>query len=373
MNYVLERYMSYSEPAGWAYNDGGWAATTSVSLWAGAIATSTGNESGLRFRKVYLPADAVIGKAVLKFRALNYYDTVPDHVDTRIYVQDAIDAATFVGEDYASYIARPRLAGYAEQEISTWVTDNYYDSADFKTQIQALVDNYGALDDADIVVFWGDIDERSPAGNYLVSDTRWSYLRVEFTSNVVLPVPHNSVLYSLDDIVNMRYKLEDDIIANDARVLVPHSSERPDYSVEPPVMIPVDYAWLQQDQDSIYKYGRRTRLSYFSGTDVAFWGASLCERQVTKYKDVIPTMAARTTPTTDAEMAKHLSTRISDKFTVDNDAMGMYRKFWVDSKVMTIGANVDIDYGLTEIRATNVPGVFEVDIDHIGDTEELIG
>jgi hypothetical protein len=353
-------------------NDGGgW--DGDISAWSvGDTRNYFGNarylESACRFRNVYLPVDSVIASAKLLFEATADIDTV---VNSKITIQDSITALSFpIAGIYADFVARPRLATEIIWDgITNFGSAQKLETPDFSPLIQGLVDTYGLINLGAIVIFWGDREGRTPIPPAFKANsiTAIGYgghtfrLRVEFDSAVVISTPHPSISYLLDNISAVKYKLDDRNIINDVRVLIPQA--------------PADYYWARQDKESITKHGRRTKVHSWPGTNAAYYAPALSERQISKCKDPVPTMAAKVIPTTDIELAKHLATRISDKFTIDIDRMGMLNKFWIDSKILTLETGyITAEYGLTEIMAfDNMQRLFEVDVDRVDDTEEVIG
>jgi hypothetical protein len=310
---------------------------------------------------------------------LNMSPNIETYVNSKITIQDSITAPSFASGTsaaiYADFVGRARLAteilwdGITTGEVIT-------KTKDFSSLIQGLVDSYGLIDNGSIVVFWGDREGRTPVpsatkANHLQASTYNYKLRIEFDSAAVLPTPHPSVYYTLKDINDARYIIDDDI-TNDARVLRVNVGTRIDYTVTPPVAVPVDFADIRQDAISQKKYGRRTWKHHWIGGHVDK-APTLCEKRLQRYKDPTPRMKVKVTPTTDTEMVIHLKTRISDKFITDIGVMGMSDHFWIDNKEMSLGEVVECTYDLTQILATeNTPGVFEVDIDHVDDSEEVI-
>lgn len=394
MRYVMERYsIAVPFPGEYDYATIGHNGT----IWAGEISAwyvgdqrwYFGNgryfESACRFKNIYLPADSVIISATLLFSANAYIDTL---VNSKITIQDSVTAASFspgtAAAIYADFVGRARLATEVTWDgITNFGTAYKLETPDFSSLLQGLVDSYSGINLGKIVIFWGDREGRTPVPPALkanmISATGYDghafKLRVEFDSAEVIPEPHPSIFYSLKNISDAKYKLDDKDIINDARVLIPHAGERLDYSVDPPVWVPVDSTFLRRDQTSIDEHGRRTKTLHWAGSNSLFTQASWCEKIIRDKKDPTPEMTAKMIPATDVEIAKHLKTRVSDKFLFDNDSMGMLNKFWIDSKVMTIqGSYVTIDYGLTEITSLeNIPGLFEVDVDRVDDVEELVG
>lgn len=114
---------------------------------------------GMRFTGVTIPADATITTAYLILYAWAALDGVV--VRTRISAEQSIAAAQF--SDYTNYAARVHTTTVVDWDgMEGWLANVApKNSAEIKSVIQELVEDYSGLSNADIVIFWDDHDDRS--------------------------------------------------------------------------------------------------------------------------------------------------------------------------------------------------------------------
>ena len=99
-----------------------------------------------------------------------------------------------------------------------------------------------------------------------------------------------------------------------------------------------------------------------------------CAKTIKDGKEPVMTGTLKIIASTDKTIINLLAIRIIDKLLVMVDEAGLERKFWIDGKKTKIYPHyVTADFNLREITSLeNIPGLFEVDIDKIDDTEEVI-
>jgi hypothetical protein len=167
----------------WVRSDGGIALTGTFDFGSAAPAYS----SGARFTGVTIASGMVISTAYLILTAeahLNEEHTVR----TKISAEQSNAAATF--STYANFIGRVVTTEQIDWDFSTdWVTGSVYNSAEIKTVIQELVDDYTGLSNAQIAIFVKDDGSTNAsyrtASSYDVNFSKRPILHIEYT----LPIP----------------------------------------------------------------------------------------------------------------------------------------------------------------------------------------
>lgn len=140
---------------------------------------------GMRFTGITLPFGATVTKAYLDLVCgFIYHNGVPGVVRSVIIGQKSNNAAQF--SDIADYQARRGVivggandnnittASVLWNNIPTWAVGDIVRSPDIKTIIQELVNLYGGLAMANIVIFWDDHGDNSDHTNYTIRDA-WSH------------------------------------------------------------------------------------------------------------------------------------------------------------------------------------------------------
>ena len=118
---------------------------------------------GMRFTGIAIPQGATIDTAHFTLRAATGIDRDGTIMRTRISAEDVDDAPTFADNQAAfdtRYAART-AARVDWDNVVAFVAPNDYDSVDFKSVIQEIVDRGGWASGQDIVIFWDDFDIRS--------------------------------------------------------------------------------------------------------------------------------------------------------------------------------------------------------------------
>jgi len=142
---------------------------------------------GMRFTNVTIPAGSTIDTAYLKLTcrdgALN--GTI---INSKLRGEQSNNAAAF--SDYNDYYNRPRTSAIVSwNNIPQWTLDQVYNSPEIKAIIQELVNDYGGLSAANIVIFWDDHDDLSTHGSLCYRDaysrdgsaTKAPVLHIEYT------------------------------------------------------------------------------------------------------------------------------------------------------------------------------------------------
>lgn len=137
--------------------------TSSDRFNAGAYSASYDNYlSAARFRSV-VPQGATISAANLRLECMTQFDGA--NVLTKIDMEDTDDAAAF--SNRTNYDARSRTTAKIDWDISSvWTVGNYYNSDDFASVFQEVVDRSGYIEGNHVVVFWEN-DGSSTAANNL--------------------------------------------------------------------------------------------------------------------------------------------------------------------------------------------------------------
>ncbi len=376
MSYTIERNVIYQNDKAYAWHSTSNGAFIGNAAFAGDARNSYGNrynyETGLRFRKLYIPSDATDITASLTFmNATGYIDTV---VNTRIYAQKSAHAKSFplytpipgagYGLMYDDYIARERMPNPIDWDGID--AGGNLESPDIGSLIQALVTEFGGLYYATIVLFWGDIDGRTPvppAGTSNLIDCRGTVtLSIAFSSEIGIPVRPERNIFDLTetDVQDFTYGLDDVEIRNDVRYLIPHHRYELDVTQSPPVDVPVDFMHLESDALSDQKYGRRTQImKYHIPND--FGGVATCKANLEKAKE--PLLQAKVTiagENTD-NIEKCLKARLSDICQVDIDFLD--EDFWVDGITLSAGVVPEMTMALSQKRSSQSLKIARFDVD----------
>jgi hypothetical protein len=392
--YDVYRY-AIEEPIPGQY-DKAWIARDEEDIWQGGIGVlGVGDrryynekvynaELAFRFRNIDIPADAEILSASLSLLALSDIDAV---VNSKISIEDSIAALSFPGTGvYANFVGRSRLETMVEwNNIASW-GNAWADkrTPDFSNLIQNLVSLYGAINKGAITVFWGDRDGNTPMpaeskANFIKAQSIGGYavLHVVFEVINVIEEPFPGIFYGLgsDQINDATYGVDDENIINDVRVIIPRYEKELDYSYEPPIWKPIDFKVVNIDELSQQKYGRRTRINKEAVGNWLHFASTYCEQTIEDCKEPIPSMTLTIVAADDEEISKLLAIRIIDKLLITVDEAGIDKRFWIDSKVLTLGAShILATFGLREITSLeNIPHVFRVGYDKIGDMEAILG
>jgi hypothetical protein len=376
--------------------DKAWIAQDEEDIWQGGIGVlGVGDrryynekvynaELAFRFRNIDIPADAEILTASLSFLALSDIDDV---VNSMISVEDSIAALSFPGTGvYANFVGRSRLGTMVEwNNIASW-GNAWADkrTPDFANLIQGLVSLYGALDKGAITIFWGDRDGNTPTpaegkANFIkvASIGGYAVLHVVFEVINVIEQPFPGIFYGFgsDQISDASYGVDDEAIINDVRVIIPRYEKELDYSYIPPVWKSIDFKVVNIDESSQQKYGRRTRINKEVVGNWLHFASTYCEQTIKDCKEPIPSMTLRVVADDDEAISKLFAIRIIDKMLVTVDEAGIDKRFWIDSKVLTLEADhILATFNLREITSLeNIPHVFRVGYDKIGDMEAVLG
>lgn len=114
--------------------------------------------NGQRFTGIDIPDGATIKFAKLIFRARISDSYTP--FNTRIQGEQNNAAATF--STYPNFVGRTKTTAYVDWAVEAWTAGNDYESPDISPIIQELVDDYGGLSNASIVLFWSKVGSTSP-------------------------------------------------------------------------------------------------------------------------------------------------------------------------------------------------------------------
>lgn len=140
---------------------------SNVHFYAGNYSdpNNTDYGSGARFTNITIPKGATIltAKLTLRCRA----SSAGTGCKTYISAEAVDDPATFA-DDAAAFLARyaNNTATVAWDNIEAWTAGNDYDSVDFKSVIQTIVNRAGWASGQAIVIFWEDFDSRSDEGGF---------------------------------------------------------------------------------------------------------------------------------------------------------------------------------------------------------------
>lgn len=141
---------------------------------------------GYRFTGVTIPVGAIITTAYLTFRASHNISATT--VRSKIRGEQNNAAAAF--SDITNYRGRTKTTAVVTWDsIPAWTANSDYNSAEIKTIIQELVNDYTGLSSANIVLFWDDEDDLSDhtsdcrrlALPYDASTTYAPKLHIEYT------------------------------------------------------------------------------------------------------------------------------------------------------------------------------------------------
>jgi len=119
--------------------------------------------SGMRFASITIPPTSTITAAYLKLIA--YRDDSVNYCKCRITAEDVDNAPTFA-DDKVAFDARyvnsiaPQVAW---NDLPAWTQETQYQSPDFSSIIQQVIDRPGWQSGNAIVIFWQDFADRSDA------------------------------------------------------------------------------------------------------------------------------------------------------------------------------------------------------------------
>lgn len=155
-------YIYYTTAGGWGIATGG-----SFNRIGRVSTTSMAYEGGFRFTDITIPDGSTIDVAYLSF--YDYGGQSGTTCNGKIRGEANINAAQF--SDYADYIGRTLLDTVVTwYSIPAWSDNTWYNTADFASIIQELVDENSGLSSANIVIFAGDRDMQSSSGAYRAYD-----------------------------------------------------------------------------------------------------------------------------------------------------------------------------------------------------------
>lgn len=121
---------------------------------------------GLRFTGVTIPDGATIATAYVTLLA--YASDAGDTVRIDIWGEQGNSVATF--STAANFVGRTKTTAKVDWDFTTdWVANSTYNSAEIKTIIQELVDDYSGLSSADIALLF--LDDGSDEGGRRDSDS----------------------------------------------------------------------------------------------------------------------------------------------------------------------------------------------------------
>ncbi len=138
--------------------------------------------SGYRFLGITIPNGATITTAYIIFTC--YYARTGDTVRLKIAGEQNNAAATF--STYADYTGRAKTTALVDWDFTTdWAAESTYNSPEIKTIIQELVNDYGGLSNANIVLLFDDDGSDTSAERYPYSyngsTTKAALLHIEYT------------------------------------------------------------------------------------------------------------------------------------------------------------------------------------------------
>ncbi|MCJ7744569.1 MAG: hypothetical protein MUO99_08475 [Dehalococcoidales bacterium] len=340
-------------------------------------------ELAFRFRNLDIPADAEILEAKI---LLQPSVDIDDVVNSKISVEDSIATISFPGTAvYANFVGRSCLGDTVEWNGTTEASLKYGQlwTADFSSLIQSLISIYGVMDKAAITVFCGDRDGNTPVpgageANWIeVGYPYYAILRIVYEVINVIPVPFPSVFYAFEgnQLSDAVYGIDDENIINDARVIIPHYDKELDYSLDPPAWTPVDFKVYNIDENSQNKYARRTRINKEVVGNWFHFASTYCEQTLKDCRDPVPSMTLRVLGADDEAIKKLLAIRIIDKLLVTVAEAGIDKRFWIDNKILTLETGYILaTFNLREITSpANIPHIFRVGYDKIGDMEAVLG
>ncbi len=154
---------------------------TNVNFLCGSPAAGTYYKSAARFLAINIPQGATINVAYLTLRC-RYAGAVPLY--TLLKAQDADDANTFSNQ--ADFDTRTWTTGLDWDITVDWVVDTDYNSADFASKIQLVINRAGWVSGNDLAVLWqGDgyvSGKRLYGYSYDASATYAPKLHIEYTA-----------------------------------------------------------------------------------------------------------------------------------------------------------------------------------------------
>lgn len=122
-----------------------------------------GHGGGMRFTSITIPQGTTVSTSYLNLIA---YSTLSGTAAmTRVSAEDVDDAPTFANDSDAfdARWANRTTARVDWDYIPDWTAEVEYNSPEIKTVIQEIVDRVGWASGNDIVIFWDDFEQRSPA------------------------------------------------------------------------------------------------------------------------------------------------------------------------------------------------------------------
>jgi hypothetical protein len=165
------------------YGLGGAIDLTSTSNSFGHAGITGANDAGMRFLGVTIAAGATITTAYVEFTANSSQSN--DNVALKVSAEQNNNAATF--STLVNYSARTLTTAQIDWDFTTnWLAESTYQTLESKTIIQELVNDYGGLSNANIVIFVRDDGSTASAYrsaySYDSSTTKCPKLHIEYTS-----------------------------------------------------------------------------------------------------------------------------------------------------------------------------------------------
>lgn len=331
-----------------------------------AYPSSFKSGGAVMFKHVNLQRDADIKTAKLKVLSHVWMSQSEDMFRSKVRAELTDDADPFTTA--ANYFGRDRTTAYVEWNTDVeWINEQWYESPNIKDVIQELVDEFGGLYDATIVIFWDDHDGLSDA---VIGTQRSAYPCQDYrVENAMLYLDWESAipLYDqFDNAMDFKYEVSEKEIFNDVRFMIPRYGMVLDEEVEPPVWVPIDYIYRRLDGESVAKYGRRTKYSKHHLVNKGY-GPMLTARDLEKHHEPYPEAKLTMTNINSDIMDKILRTKVSNRIDYDEQT------WWVDGLTLKLSNVVQAEYALVGTRPIEYDTkIFEIDIDDING-EAIIG
>lgn len=162
----------------------------STSIDSGQTYCSFGQEgsytfnSYFRFTNVTIPQGATITSAIIRFYASHSRSETT--VNVRIRCEDADNAAQI--SSYADYAGRAITDAYTDWSPAAWTAGSSYDSADFTSAVQEVVNRASWASDNALQIFVRDNSSSASARRYAASLENASYAEPQLIINYTSPV-----------------------------------------------------------------------------------------------------------------------------------------------------------------------------------------
>jgi len=176
------------------------------------------------------------------------------------------------------------------------------------------------------------------------------------------------------ELTDLKTEINTADIWNDVRVMLPSYEYTLELKDDGWHKYPVDLVARSTDGASISKYGRRTKTQSKHVIEQAF-AEAYCEGEVAKCKEPVTKVELKVIGSNHANIITALTTRVAQQINYQYAPAGLNDIGSVDNLVMDVDLEgvPRLTLNLTEVGPLELFNLFEVDIDTVDDSDDLIG